>query len=268
VSGRAGSAEVYLHGAHVTAFTPAGGAPVIFMSAKSVYENNVALRGGVPLCFPWFGANADDPTAPSHGFARLTDWELTSATEEGDDVVLAFHLTDSADTRSTVWPHRFDAVYTVTVGAHLTLALTITNNDPDDITFEEAMHTYLAVSDIHSTEVLGLEDTTFLDRLAGPASSAPEKAPVRFTGETDRIYFDATGTVTVVDPPRTITVSKSGSTNAVIWNPWSIKAAAMADFGDDEWTGMVCVEACNVREGAIRLAPGASHTMTATFASK
>jgi glucose-6-phosphate 1-epimerase len=265
VHGPAGTAEIYLRGAHLSAWTPTGGAPVIWMSQQSEYTAGVPLRGGVPICFPWFAGHPTDATAPSHGFARLADWQLMEATEVGDDVVLVVTLSDSEATRASAWPHRFDARYTVTVGADLALSLTVTNRDAEPVSYEEALHTYLAVADIRQTEVAGLEGAPFTDRLTGPRPA--ESEPVRFTAETDRIYANTTATTTVTDAStgRAITVGKQGSASTVVWNPWVDKAAAMADFGDDEYTGMVCVETCNIREDAITLAPGASHELSVRY---
>jgi D-hexose-6-phosphate mutarotase len=272
VSGPAGSAEIYLHGAHVTAWAPAGAEPVLWMSAASRYVPDAPLRGGVPICFPWFGAHPDAPTAPAHGFARLVDWELAGAHDEGDDVVVTFRLTDTEATRSSAWPHRFAARYTVTVGARLTLALEVTNLDAAEVTFEEALHTYLRVPDVTAAQVAGLERAPYLDRLGGPARVVGGSDPIRFTAETDRIYPGSHAATRLFDGAaldgaagRIVTIDKDGSGTTVVWNPWAGKAAAMADFGDDEWTTMVCVETANIRHDAVRLAPGGRHTLTAVL---
>jgi D-hexose-6-phosphate mutarotase len=263
VTGRAGSAEVYLHGAHVASWAPAGGAPVLWMSAASRFTPGTAIRGGIPICFPWFGPNAADATAPAHGFARVTEWQLSGAAEVGDDVVLTFHLTDSPATRASAWPHPFEARYTVTVGATLGLELTVTNRDTVPVTVEEALHSYFAIDDIHRTTVAGLEGAPFLDKVGGATPTPGSPVPVSFTAETDRVYAGTTAATLIDDGTRRIAVTKTGSESTVVWNPWIDKAAAMADFGSQEWTGMVCVETCNVGTDAITLAPGASHTMTA-----
>ncbi|WP_166792619.1 D-hexose-6-phosphate mutarotase [Cryobacterium algoricola] len=265
VTGRAGSAEVYLHGAHVASWVPAGGAPVLWMSAGSRFTPGTAIRGGIPICFPWFGPNAADATAPAHGFARVTEWQLSGAAEVGDDVVLTFHLTDSPATRASAWPHPFEARYTVTVGATLRLELTVINRDTMAVTVEEALHSYFAIDDIHRTTVAGLEGVPFLDKVGGATPTPGSPEPVSFTAETDRVYSGTTATTTIDDGTRRIAVTKTGSDSTVVWNPWIDKAAAMADFGSQEWTGMVCVETCNVGADAITLDPGASHTMTAEF---
>lgn len=260
------SAEIYLHGAHVTSWAPAGH-EVLWMSGASRFEAGSAIRGGIPLCFPWFGAHPVVTDAPAHGFARLRTWELVSAAEVESTVVVVLRLTDDESTRDSPWPHPFEARYTVTVGAALTVQLEITNCGDVDAPFEEAMHTYLAVDDVRRTEVRGLEGVPFVDRLVGPVDA--ETVPVRFAAETDRIYVGTRAPVTVHQETsdRRVRITKEGSDATVVWNPWVAKAQSMKDFGDDEWTGMVCVETCNIREAHVRLPAGKTHTMTAVLTS-
>lgn len=267
VDGPAARAEIYLHGANVTDWTPEGHDPVLWVSSQSRFTHDSAIRGGVPICFPWFGTQTGHPESPSHGFARLSTWSLVGALDDGQDVTARLRLTDRDAIGTAAWPHRFEAVYTVVVGSRLSLALEVTNRSDEVVEFEEALHTYLAVGDIRATAVSGLEGTAFYDRLAGPEVVPGEPDPVRFRSETDRIYLDNTASLTVQDAEagRLVQISKDGSGATVVWNPWVDKAAAMDDFGDDEWKGMLCVEACNIRDAAVRLAPGASHTMAATF---
>lgn len=265
IGGPDATAEVYLHGAHVTAWAPTGGPGVLWMSDASRFTPGSPIRGGVPICFPWFGAHATDASAPPHGFARSRVWELLGADETPGAVAVSLVLRDDETSRRSPWPHPFEAVYTVTVGRTLTLTLEVTNRDEVEVSFEEALHTYLAVDDVRHTEVTGLEGVPFVDRLAGPAEA--EASPVRFTAETDRIYLGTRAPVTVrgTASGRDVTISKNGSDATVVWNPWAQKAQAMADFGDAEWTGMVCVETCNVRDAAVHLGPGQSHTMEAVL---
>lgn len=264
------TAEVYLHGAHVTAWQPGGHAPVLWTSAASRYEAGAAIRGGVPVCFPWFGPHPDAADAPAHGWARTTAWELRGAEEAASgDVTLELGLTDSDATRASAWPHRFAAVYRVTVGATLRLELAVTNHDDAPVTFTDALHTYLAVGDVHAVTVEGLEGAPYVDKAPGPGGPAGARQgdePVRFTAETDRV-FASEATVRVVDPAlgRTVTVAKEGSRSTVVWNPWVGKARALADLGDDEWPGMVCVEAANIGEAAVSLVPGATHRLVQTL---
>ncbi len=268
VTGASGSAEVYLQGAHVTAWAPQGHDPVLWMSQHSTFAPGSAIRGGVPVCFPWFGPHPSG-TGPLHGFARTTSWTLVEAREQGSDVVLVLELSESdvpAD-QVSAWPHAFRARYTVTVGATLTLALEVTNTGASAVTFQEALHTYLGVADVREATIRGLEDRGYLDRLAGTGPSQAEGAPVAIVGETDRVY-EQPGSILVEDAAgaRTLAITATGSANAVVWNPWHAKAAAMGDFGDDEWTQMLCIETCNVLDAAITLDPGQSHLMAATVA--
>jgi glucose-6-phosphate 1-epimerase len=264
----AASAEIYLHGAHVTAWTPAGHVPVLWLSRASHYAPDKAIRGGVPICFPWFAAHASDATAPAHGFARVLDWTLVDAAENAGDVTLALRLADSPATRSSAWPHRFQAHYRVTAGEALTLSLEVTNTGDEDLSYEEALHTYYAVGDVRRVAVTGLEGASYLDRLGGPQPLRQPAEPVRFDGETDRIFLDTEASTTIEDPvlSRTVTTGKAGSRSTVVWNPWTAKSRDMTDFGDQEWTTMCCVETCNVRDARVRLQPGGRHTTSATIA--
>jgi D-hexose-6-phosphate mutarotase len=269
VDGPAARAEIYLHGATVTDWTPRGGEPVLWVSSASRFTHDAPIRGGVPICFPWFGSRDGHPESASHGFARLCEWSLLSAHADtaGDDVTVRLRLTDRDVAAAYAWPHRFEAIYTVVVGSRLSLALTVTNRGDEPVVFQEALHTYLGVRDVRAVEVTGLEGTVFHDQLAVTAAVGGEPGPVRFAGETDRIYLDAGESTTVLDgrTGRSVRIAKSGSATTVVWNPWVAKAAALPDFGDDEWKQMVCVEVCNVGAAAIGLEPGESHTMTATF---
>jgi glucose-6-phosphate 1-epimerase len=268
VKTRLAEATVYFQGAHVAAWRPAAASEaVLWMSDDTYFELGKPLRGGVPICFPWFGAHASDAKAPGHGFARLRDWNLIEAAEAADGTVtLALELA-SDKALTPLWPHAFRAIHRITIGVTLTMALEVTNTSPDAFTFEEALHTYFAVRDVRNVTVTGLERTDYLDKVTGLDRKTQGSEPIRFTGETDRVYLNTTATCVIDDPGarRRIAIRKTGSDVTVVWNPWIAKARAMPDFGDDEWTEMVCVETCNVNVHARTLAPGVSHTMTATI---
>jgi glucose-6-phosphate 1-epimerase len=264
---RHGRAQIYLHGAHVAAWEPAGHEPVIWMSRSSHWDATKPIRGGVPICFPWFGPHPIDASAPAHGFARLVDWALIEARDgDGGATHLAFELS-TLNPPFAAWPHAFAAVYRVTIAASLTLALEVRNPGATAFTFQEALHTYFAVRDVRGIEIAGLEGADYLDKVGGTAQRNQGPDPIRFTGETDRVYVNTQTACTIDDPGRRrrIVVRKSGSDATVVWNPWVDKARAMPDFGDDEWPAMVCVETCNVNVHAVTLAAGARHTMTATI---
>lgn len=259
-------AEVYLHGAHVTQFQPAGQQPVLWMSRSSWFEPGKPIRGGVPICFPWFGPRANDPKSPAHGSARLREWTIDSiAKGSAGEVVIALSLRTDAATRA-LWPHDVTLRHVITIAAGLTMQLEVANTSQASIRFEEALHTYLTVGDVKQISLEGLGGTTYLDKAGGAMQRVQQSDPIiRFTGETDRVYFDTQATCVVTDPAlkRKIEIAKSGSNATVVWNPWIAKAKAMPDFGDDEWPGMVCVETVNAMQHAVELAPAAKHTMTA-----
>lgn len=261
------TAEVYLHGAHVSAWTPAGEQPVLWMSNHSDFAPGKAIRGGVPICFPWFGAGREPGLTPPHGFARIVPWRLVEAREEGDVVTLTLRLisADVADLEAAApWPYDFEATYTVRIGRELGLALTVRNSGEEDFSYELALHTYLDVTDARTTRVLGLDGAEYLDKAPGGGPGRTQHGGVTFTGETDRVYA-ATGTAVVDDGRRRIGAAKDGSAHTVVWNPWAAKAAAMADYGDDEWPGMVCLEAANALDEAVTLTAGQSHTLAVTY---
>ncbi|PRY68448.1 glucose-6-phosphate 1-epimerase [Glaciihabitans tibetensis] len=261
------TALIYLHGAHVAEWCPTGQLPVLWMSALSRYSTADPLRGGIPLCFPWFGKNATDATLPNHGWARLAEWTLISAESGADAAELTFELTEqSVGVPDGTAPMRL--LYVVTVGAELTADLQVINTADRDLTFEEAFHTYVTVGEITATTIGGFENLPYLDRAATPEATGVSAQRVLFGGEhLERIYpMPALIDVDDAAQSRVITVVAPASAQSVIWNPGSVKAADIADFGDDEFTSMVCVEAANVLDGAITLAPGASNHMTTTLA--
>jgi glucose-6-phosphate 1-epimerase len=251
-------AEMYLHGAHVTHFQPAGQQPVLWMSKASLFEPNKPIRGGVPICFPWFGPREGDSKAPAHGFARLLEWSVESIVKKSNGDVTVTLALNAAE--------GFALKYAVTVGKTLELRLDVQNLSAQQVKFEEALHTYLAVGDIKQVSVEGLSTgSKYIDKVGGINTREQSDPVIRFTGETDRVYLDTTSTCVVNDPSmrRKIEIAKSGSNATVVWNPWMNKAKAMPDFGDDEWPGMVCIETVNAAKNAVELVAGATHSMTA-----
>ncbi|MEM6314515.1 MAG: D-hexose-6-phosphate mutarotase [Planctomycetota bacterium] len=246
--------SAYLNGAHLTRWHPPGHEPVLFMSERAVLEPGKAIRGGVPICFPWFGGAGD----PSHGFARISPWSA----EIGSDDRVSFSLIDNEATRDT-WPHAFAATFDVTGGDALKLRFSAKNTGDKPFTFELALHTYLAVADVRNVTLTGFADCDYIDQLDDNRTVTQQGEPT-IAGEVDRIYQNHTADVTITDPglSRCITVKKTGSRSTVLWNPHIAKAKRLDDFGDDEWPQMLCVETANIGDHAVSLAPGASHETT------
>ncbi|HUF16520.1 MAG TPA: D-hexose-6-phosphate mutarotase [Thermoanaerobaculia bacterium] len=255
-------AEVFLQGAHLARLTRRG-EPLLFMSEQSAYRPGKALRGGVPLIFPWFGNHPTNPALPAHGFARTTDWTLEDVRREGEDTVLTFRLVPTNETRA-IWPHEFLLDYEIRIGEDLILTLRTENRGDSAFQYEEALHTYLAVGDIHQISVEGLAGTEYIDKTDAMQRKRMNEKTLSITGETDSVYVNTTATCVVNDPVlrRRLVLEKEGSQSTVVWNPWQEKAKAFSDFGDDEWRGMVCIETANAAENSITLGPGESHQMS------
>ncbi|MBC8108819.1 MAG: D-hexose-6-phosphate mutarotase [Anaerolineae bacterium] len=260
------SAEIYLHGAHITHFHPRGADhPVLWMSKSSVFKPDKAIRGGIPICFPWFGPNSDDPKAPAHGFARTRDWKVESIQPGETGAIIVVLQMKSDDSTKKWWNADFAAHYVVSVGNELSVQLTVQNLGRDTIRYEEALHSYFVIGNAQRIEVRGLEGASYLDRLQPGKTFTQDDQPIRFSAETDRTYINTDAVTTIVDPVlrRRIINRKIGSNSTVVWNPWINKAKAMADFGDDEWPGMLCIETANAGPNAVELPAGQKHSMSA-----
>ncbi|HEV3028775.1 MAG TPA: D-hexose-6-phosphate mutarotase [Planctomycetota bacterium] len=258
------SAEIYFHGAHLTAFQPRGARPVLFMSAESHFDAAKPIRGGIPVIFPWFGPRVGSPDSPAHGIARVHAWELESCTLLSDGAVhIAFILASDEDTLR-LWPHSFGLRLIFTIGRSLKIEMEV-RGEGAPFMFEEAFHTYLLVGDVRQVSVDGLENTEYIDKVDSFQRKNQAPAAVRISGETDRVYLDTRSTCVVRDPvlERTLLVEKENSSSTVLWNPWIQKARAMPDFGDEEWPSMICVETANVGDGAVRLEAAQMHRMRA-----
>jgi len=248
------TAEVYFHGAHITDFQKKGEAPLLFTSQFSRFTRSQAIRGGIPIIFPWFGSREGEPT---HGFARVVSWELHEAVTLPDGgVTLRFHLPELPE--SAVWPS-FSANYVITVTDKLGMELLITNTSADEhFNFETCLHSYFFVGDITETAIGGLKGLSYLDKTDGFTQKVESAELIRISGEVDRVYLDAPGSVEISDRKlkRKIRIEKAGSASTVLWNPWSAKAQQMPDFGNEEYKNMVCVESGNVGVNRISLPPG------------
>ena len=258
-------------GAHLLSWRPAGHPDVLWLSSRAVLDGTKAIRGGIPLCLPWFGSPTDSPTRPgqgagAHGFARTSPWTLLGSTQPANDAPasFSFELHHTGET-SALYPHSFCARLDITAGAELNMTLTLTNEDDHPFAIEAALHTYLHVGDVKDVTVEGLDRERYYDKVR--ERYATQTGDVTFIGPTDRVYT-STQLVQVVDPKlgRRIIVDKSGSGSTIVWNPWSQGAATMSDIGEGEWQNFVCVETAAVRERALTLWPGHPHIMTQTLA--
>ncbi len=263
-----GSATVALQGGHVMSWRPKSEAePVVWLSGVARFAPGKSIRGGVPVCWPWFGPHAVDPKLPAHGFARTVPWEVT-ATRELDDGATEITLTlvETEQTRA-MWPHRARLSIAITVGPRLKIALTTDDFGNEEMTIGEALHTYFQIGDIADIRIRGLEGCDYLDKVGGGSVRRRQDGPVIFSAETDRIYLNTEAECVIEDArlKRRIHVAKSGSRSTVVWNPWTEKANKMGDFGPDGWRGMVCVESANAAENVVTVRAGGRHTLAVEY---
>lgn len=244
-------AAVYPDGAHLFTWWPSVGSEVLFVSARAARQAGTPLRGGVPVIFPQF---ADEGPLPKHGFARTTRWETLP---RDTMTVLAMRLGDGEATRE-VWPHRFEAEYTVTLTDHtVDMALGIENRGEAPFAFTCALHTYLRVGDVAAVALEGLQGCRYRDTAAGGAEAVEEAERLVVNGEVDRIYFDTPAALRLHDTAlgRTIAIGASGFTDTVVWNPGEMRAGQLPDLEVGEHRSFVCVESARVGT-SVALGPG------------
>jgi len=256
------TARISLQGAQIIHWAPLNESPVIWLSRAAKFIPGKSLRGGVPVCWPWFGPHASESSFPAHGFARTIDWEVidSKALEDGR-TQLAFRLRENATSRSQ-WPHNTPLECRITVGDALEIELVTKNEDDSTVTITEALHTYFEIGDIGQISIHGLEDTEYLDKV-DDGQRKIQHGPVMIGSELDRIYVETRAECIIDDPvlQRKIHISKTGSNSTVVWNPWIEKANKMGDLGEDGYRHMVCIESANAAEDTVTIAPGETHQM-------
>ncbi len=261
-------ATISIYGGHVLSYTSQN-QPVLWMSDLAVYREGKAIRGGIPVIWPWFGSNKRDAEKPSHGFARTNTWEVKSATVVEDQFPQLCLTFQTSESTYAMWPHSFrlELVVTLRLGLVVDLKIINTGNSPFD--FTGALHTYFDVSQINDIQILGLEGSLYHDQLDNIAIKT-QQGPISFDGEFDNIYFDTSSTCRLVDPGfnREIIVEKRGSKSTVVWNPWIAKAQRMSDFADEEYKRMVCIETANAGPDSITLNPGGHHILGTTIKAR
>lgn len=265
------SAKISLQGAHIISWKPHNEDDVVWLSEDAVFAREKSIRGGIPICWPWFGAadnNHDSNiTLPSHGFARTVFWQVidTAALESGETQI-TFKLDTATLSINTeeLWPTPTSVIYRVVVGKTLSLKLTTTNNSHETFSLGQALHTYFCVSDIRETSVYGLDGKAYLDKPDG-FKRKQQIDKLVFEGEVDRIYLDTTDDVSIDDKKRKLVIKKQGSKSTVVWNPWQEVADKMGDLGKDGYLKMLCVESANAAEDTVMIEPGDSHTLQVSY---
>ena len=272
VDNAGGEARICLQGAHLVSWRPQDQIePVIWVSDVAKYAPGKSIRGGVPICWPWFGPHASEAGFPGHGFARTVPWQVSAtATETNGATRINLVLVETEQTRAQ-WPHACRAELELIVGRQLTVSLTTHNLGDQAFTLGEALHTYFRIGDIGTVRVEGLDSVEYVDKVAG-AQRFRQQGPVRFSTEVDRVYVGTETTCVIADPDlqRRIHIETRGSRSTVVWTPWQEKAEKMGDFGPGKtaqggWREMLCVESGNALDNVVQVPAGGSHRLEVTY---
>jgi D-hexose-6-phosphate mutarotase len=261
------SASLCLQGGHLLSWQPTSTTePVLWMSNDATFAAGKSIRGGIPVCWPWFGAHGSEPAFPAHGFARTQAWQV-KGTRSLDDGSIEISLTLPISTAmQTMWTHQAQLDMLVNVGASLKIALITRNLGDVDFTITEALHTYFSVSNVAQVQVEGLDGIHFHDKAAG-WTQGDQTGAIPFAEEVDRVYVNSPERCTIVDPAwqRRIHINKLGSQSTVVWNPWAERATQMGDLGEQGWKRFVCVETANALENVVTVPAGKSYTMAVEY---
>lgn len=259
ISNQAAEAKITLQGAHIFHFQPKGSKPVLWVSESASFEKGKAIRGGIPICWPWFGAHPTDSALPNHGFARTSLWKhIKTETISEDETKVLLGLNSSQESLQ-LWPYQFELTLEIRIGRELSISLLTKNLDSKAFMITDALHTYLAIEDIETVYIDGLDKKSYFDKTNGSFGNVQE-GRLSFTKETDRIYQGITSALSIHEHDRTIRVKTEGSETVVVWNPGKILAERMPDLSDH--SRMLCVESANALDDAPLVRPNESHRLT------
>jgi len=259
-------AKIALQGAHLFHYKVKHKAALLWVSEMAYFEEGKAIRGGVPICFPWFGKNKENAMLPQHGFARTALWKVVL--EEEVDTChthIRLQLKPDADTLEQ-WPYLFDLYLDVTIGDELSITLSVINTDSKAFEISIALHTYFQVSDINTIRIKGLDASRYYDALDD--SIYKQNGDIFIHEEVDRVYSDPSDTITLYDGESKVKLQQEGSHSLVVWNPWIEKSSQMADMSAEGYRSMVCLETANAREDARVLKPNESHVLKAIISQE
>ncbi|MFT7172983.1 MAG: glucose-6-phosphate 1-epimerase [Paracoccaceae bacterium] len=255
------AATIALHGAQVLTWAPTDHPPVLYVSPKARMTPGTPLRGGVPICWPWFGEHPEDPSKPFHGFARTRFWELVSGDLVGKVATIVFKLLPDEETKA-LFPFNFELTATIRIADKLRVKFKMTNTDEEPYKVSSALHTYLSLGDIERIQLEGVKGSHYVDRLLEDPTPIYQEKNLQIKGEVERVYQSMSSVlIRDLDRFRSVFVDKAGSRSTVIWNPWKEKSKALKDLPDKGYKEFVCVECANAGTDKPTLSPGGSHTL-------
>lgn len=259
-------AKIALQGAHLFHYKSKDKPPLLWLSKLAYFEHGKAIRGGIPICFPWFGKNEDDSSLPQHGFGRTQMWKVVLEEELDDGSTrIKLQLTPNTFTLRQ-WNYMFIAVIDIHVGKEMSVALEVVNTDTKPFSISTALHTYFNVSNIDHVSITGLDNTFYYNNLDG--NTYTQQGDIFIQEEVDRIYSNPSKNVSLSDDTKKVSIQQEGSHSMVIWNPWIEKSNQMADMPDDGYKTMVCVETSNAKEDSRVIYPNETHILKAIFSQE
>lgn len=259
-------AKIALQGAHLFHYKSKDKPPLLWLSKSAYFEYGKAIRGGIPICFPWFGKNQDDSSLPQHGFGRTQMWKVVLEKELDDrSTHIRLQLTPNTFTLSQ-WNYMFIAIIDIHVGKELSVALEVMNTDTKPFTISTALHTYFNVSDIGHVSIEGLDNSFYYNNLDGNIYT--QQGDICIHEEVDRVYHHPSEHVSLNDGTKKVNIQQEGSNSMVVWNPWIEKSKQLADMCDDGYKTMVCIETSNAKEDTRILYPNEIHILKAIFSQE
>lgn len=259
-------ALISTHAGQVLSYQPAGEEDIMFLSTKAYYQDGKAIKGGAPICWPWFGPDPEGKGRPGHGFVRNRPWKIIGTQAVSDNSVkVTLELSDTPETME-IWPHAFELTQEIVIGDSLNIALTTRNTGADLFTITQGFHTYFKIGDITQTSVLGLQDCPYIDKVDNSAEKK-QIGEVTIAAEVDRIYRNVSNTMIIDDKAlnRCIQILSQGNKTAVVWNPWEKISKEMADLEDADYQRFICVETTNAANDVIGIAPGEEFRLVADY---
>jgi D-hexose-6-phosphate mutarotase len=257
------TAKVALQGGHLFHYQVHGQEPLLWLSEKSYFETGKAIRGGVPICWPWFGKHSSNSALPQHGFARTSEFTLLEVNEKDTSCTELTLQLESSAASFALWPYHFQLQLHISIGQSLTIALTTSNCGSSDFTISSALHTYYMVSEIGNTSIKGLDGLKYRNFLT--STCAKQDGLLIINEEVDRVYDGINTPLTLNDLNRSIQISSMGSSSAVIWNPWKDKSRQINDMADDAYKTMLCIETAIVGNDSRKILAGSQHILKATI---
>jgi len=250
-------AKISLQGAHIFHYKEQGKPSLLWLSELACFEEGKAIRGGIPICFPWFGKNKNNATLVQHGFARTSLWSVTIEEELSPDSTHIQLQLLSDEKSKQIWNYDFDVRLNIVVGSELFVTLSVSNTDSKPFEVTTALHSYFNVSNIDNVVVKGLDNKVYYDAL--DEIEYVQKDELKIDKEVDRVYYEISNKIELYDNEYRVELTQTNSDSLVVWNPWVEKSKQMVDMNNDAYKNMLCLETGNIGREPLTIEPNETH---------